>query len=158
MLTGKELGSAIKAAIEKKLALGQVKSKAEIARHFGVQPPSIHDWMKKGSIEKDKLPELWRFFADVVGPDHWGLHEWPNNGTTHRSRSPVLDTHEKEAPGAWHQYQSATPGTRAAIELLLIPEADRITLPADARAAILLIESVAVKAVTKMKSKRPSAA
>jgi hypothetical protein len=73
MLTGKELGQAISVAIERKLAKGAAKSKAEIARHFGVQPPSIHDWIKKGSIDKAKLPELWRYFSDVVPRDHWGL-------------------------------------------------------------------------------------
>ncbi len=63
MLSGKDLGRAIEQAINKKIASGAVKSKAEIARHFKVQPPSIHDWIKKGSISKDKLPELWRFFS-----------------------------------------------------------------------------------------------
>ncbi|HAV9614963.1 TPA: hypothetical protein JLH03_005033 [Escherichia coli] len=77
MLSGKDLGRAIEQAINKKIASGAVKSKAEIARHFNVQPPSIHDWMKKGSISKDKLPELWRFFSDVVGPEHWGLNKYP---------------------------------------------------------------------------------
>lgn len=80
MLNGKELGAAIKVAIEKKLALGTVTSQAAIARHFGVQPPSIHDWIKKGTISKDKLPELWRYFSDVVGPEHWGLSAWPDLG------------------------------------------------------------------------------
>ncbi|EEW8430215.1 hypothetical protein D6C26_005161 [Escherichia coli] len=77
MLSGKDLGRAIEQAINKKIVSGAVKSKAEIARHFNVQPPSIHDWMKKGSISKDKLPELWRFFSDVVGPEHWGLNKYP---------------------------------------------------------------------------------
>lgn len=81
MLNGKELGAAIKAAIEKKIASGSVASQAAIARHFGVKPPSIHDWVKKGSISKDKLPELWRYFSDVVGPEHWGLSAWPELGT-----------------------------------------------------------------------------
>jgi len=73
MLTGKELGKAIEIAIHLKLDKGVVKSKAEIARHFGIQPPSIHDWIKKGSISKDKLPELWSYFSDVVTHTHWGL-------------------------------------------------------------------------------------
>lgn len=73
MLKGKELGEAIKRAIELKIANGSVRSKTEIARHFGIKPPSIHDWMKKGSIGKEKLPELWRYFSDVVGPEHWGM-------------------------------------------------------------------------------------
>ena len=65
MLSGKDLGRAIEQAINKKIASGSVKSKAEVARHFKVQPPSIYDWIKKGSISKDKLPELWRFFSDA---------------------------------------------------------------------------------------------
>ncbi|WP_429941844.1 S24 family peptidase [Achromobacter xylosoxidans] len=80
MLNGTDLGAAIKAAIEKKIASGAVASQAAIARHFNVRPPSIHDWIKKGSISKDKLPELWRYFSDVVGPEHWGLKSWPDMG------------------------------------------------------------------------------
>lgn len=79
MLKGKEFGAAISAAIQLKLATGAVRSKAEVARHFGIKPPSLYDWEKKGSVDKAKLPELWRFFSDVVGPEHWGLTaaEWP---------------------------------------------------------------------------------
>ena len=76
MLNGKELGKAIKEAIDLKIASGAVKSKAEIARHFGIKPPSIHDWIKRGVIAKDKLPELFAYFSDVVGPDHWGIGGW----------------------------------------------------------------------------------
>lgn len=77
MLKGKELGNAIAEAIRLKLASGSVSSKKEIADHFDIQPPSIHDWIKKGSISKDKLPELWNYFSDVVGPEHWGLNSVP---------------------------------------------------------------------------------
>lgn len=77
MLTGKALGEAIKSAVQKKIDSGAVKSKAAIARHFGIKTPSIYDWFNKGSIDKSKLPELWRYFSDVVGPDHWGLRDWP---------------------------------------------------------------------------------
>ncbi|MCD4596493.1 helix-turn-helix domain-containing protein, partial [Proteus mirabilis] len=76
MLNGKDLGRAIEQAINKKLSSGSVKSKTEIARHFNVKLPSIYDWIKKGSISKDKLPELWSYFSDVVGPEHWGLKEF----------------------------------------------------------------------------------
>ncbi|MPS76556.1 MAG: LexA family transcriptional repressor [Achromobacter sp.] len=88
MLNGTDLGAAIKAAIEKKIASGAVASQAAIARHFNVKPPSIHDWIKKGSISKDKLPELWRYFSDVVGPDHWGLKAWPDMGATTPEATP----------------------------------------------------------------------
>lgn len=77
MLTGKELGDAINQAIKLKIASGAVSSKKEIAQHFGIEPPSIHDWIKKGSISKDKLPELWDYFSDVVGKEHWGISKTP---------------------------------------------------------------------------------
>lgn len=72
MLTGKELGSAIASAIEK---MGV--SKVAVAREFGVKPPSIQDWINRGTIGKEKLPLLWVYFADVVGPEHWGLSAFP---------------------------------------------------------------------------------
>ncbi len=72
MLTGKELGHAIKAAIEAK----GVTQKA-VAAFFDVKPPSVSDWIKRGTISKEKLPRLWGYFSDVVGPEHWGLQAWP---------------------------------------------------------------------------------
>jgi len=72
MLTGEQLGRAIRAAIKKK----GVTQKA-VASEFGVTPPSVQDWLNRGVIGKDKLPKLWSYFADVVGPEHWGLREWP---------------------------------------------------------------------------------
>jgi len=77
MLKGEKLGQAIKQAIALKKASGAISTKVEVAKHFGVKPPSVADWEKKGSIAKDKLPELWRYFSDVVGPDHWGMTHWP---------------------------------------------------------------------------------
>lgn len=68
MLTGKELGAAIGEAIKKKGV-----AKVAVARHFNVSSPSIQDWVNRGTISKEKLPVLWAFFADVVGPEHWGL-------------------------------------------------------------------------------------
>jgi len=85
MLTGKTLGAAIAQAIDKKIESGAVKSKAEIARSFGIKPPSIHDWIKKGSISKDKLEKLWAYFSDVVGPEHWGMLAFPDEA--HKARS-----------------------------------------------------------------------
>lgn len=79
MLKGRDFGAAIGVAIQKKIDARAVKSKADIARHFGMKPPSLSDWVKKGSVAKDKLPELWRYFSDVVGAEHWGMSddEWP---------------------------------------------------------------------------------
>jgi len=88
MLTGTELGAAIEAARIKKGV-----SKAALAAAFGVKPPSVQDWVKRGTIDKEKLPELWRYFADVVGPDHWGLAPWTE---THH---PLEGAHAG-APGA----------------------------------------------------------
>lgn len=68
MLTKKKLGHAIGKAIEIKGV-----SKADIARRFGVKPPSVTGWIQKGSIDKDRLMELIEYFSDVVGPDHWGM-------------------------------------------------------------------------------------
>lgn len=72
MLTGKELGDAIKKAVK----LKKIKP-ADLARHFGVAPPSVQGWFKTGSISKDKLPGLWQYFSTVVGPEHWGLDKYP---------------------------------------------------------------------------------
>lgn len=77
MLKGKELGDAIKQAIDLKKDSGAIKSAAEVARHFGIQPPSLHGWIKRGTVAKDKLPKLWEYFSDVVGPEHWGLTNYP---------------------------------------------------------------------------------
>ena len=68
MLTGPDLGSAIEAARLKKGV-----TKKALAAHFGVAPPSIQDWVRRGTIDKAKLPGLWDYFSDVVGPAHWGL-------------------------------------------------------------------------------------
>lgn len=91
MLTGKDLGAAIRAAITKK----GVTQKA-VADAFGVKPPSIQDWINKGTISKDKLPMLWSYFGDVVGPEHWGLQDptlWPgaNEGAPAHSQLQPID-------------------------------------------------------------------
>lgn len=72
MLTGKKLGEALATAITLKGV-----TKAELARHFKIKPPSVQDWIKNGTISKDKLPNLWAYFQDVVGPDHWGMGSFP---------------------------------------------------------------------------------
>ncbi|MDF9893432.1 UNVERIFIED_ORG: hypothetical protein OKW25_002579 [Pseudomonas vranovensis] len=68
MLTGPELGAAIEAA---RIAKGV--SKKKIADDFQVKPPSIQGWVKTGRIDKSKLMDVIAYFADVVGPEHWGL-------------------------------------------------------------------------------------
>lgn len=75
MLTGSKLGAAIRAAVEKKAKQG-VTQRA-IADHFEIKPPSLQDWMKRGTVRKDRLGDLFEYFADVVGPDHWGMAAFP---------------------------------------------------------------------------------
>lgn len=74
MLKGKALGRAIEEARLKKKV-----SKRALAAHFGVKPPSVSDWVARGTISKDKLPRLWEYFSDVVGSDHWGLARFPGD-------------------------------------------------------------------------------
>ena len=50
MLTGKDLGDAIREAIRLKKASGAISGTSDVAGHFGIKTPSIYDWMKKGSI------------------------------------------------------------------------------------------------------------
>lgn len=89
MLTGEKLGNAIEAAIKLKGV-----TKREVAAHFGVQPPSIQDWVKRGTIGKEKLPKLWAYFSDVVPASHWGLDAIPEtahlNITTHTLNASVV--------------------------------------------------------------------
>ncbi|MNE23234.1 putative HTH-type transcriptional regulator [compost metagenome] len=68
MLTGPELGAAIEAA---RIAKGV--SKKKLADDFQVKPPSVQGWVKNGRIDKSKLMDVIAYFADVVGPEHWGL-------------------------------------------------------------------------------------
>ncbi len=75
MLTGKDLGNAIEAAIK----LKGVKP-ADVARHFGIKPPSVNGWVSTGRIGKDKLTKLFDYFSDVVGPEHWGNVTWSATG------------------------------------------------------------------------------
>lgn len=56
MIKGKDFGKAIGEAIDLKLKNGSVASKAEIARHFSMKPPSLSDWVKKGSVAKSFAP------------------------------------------------------------------------------------------------------
>ena len=73
MLEGKELGKAIAEAIKLKLEKGYASSRVEIAKHFGIAPPSLYDWERKGTIKKGRLNELWSYFSDVVDMEHWGM-------------------------------------------------------------------------------------
>ncbi len=73
MLYGKNLGQAIEQAIQLKIDSKKIKSKADVARAFQVTAQAIQGWIKTGAIAKEKIPMLWQYFSDVVGPEHWGL-------------------------------------------------------------------------------------
>lgn len=73
MIKGKELGAAIALAIQLKIDAGLARSKAAVARDLEVEPNVVYGWIRTGSISKERLPALWSYFADVVGPEHWGL-------------------------------------------------------------------------------------
>lgn len=68
MHQGKELGAAIKKAIDLK-----GWKQADLARKFHVEPPSVSGWIRTGRIDKGKLWRLMEMLSDVVGPEHWGL-------------------------------------------------------------------------------------
>lgn len=98
MLTGEKLGEAISLAIEKKGV-----SKKAIAEKFGVKPPSVQDWIKRGTISKDKLFALIDFFSDVCGNDHWGLSDI--------SAFKRTDENAEQAPAIGQQKKLAVVGT-----------------------------------------------
>lgn len=70
MLSGDQLGAALTQAMELKKV-----GPTEVARHFGIQPPSVKDWQKKGCIHKKHLGRLVAYFSDVVSPAHWGVQQ-----------------------------------------------------------------------------------
>jgi transcriptional regulator with XRE-family HTH domain len=72
LVTGPAFGTAIRVALGHK---GMTQK--ELARHFGVTPQSVQDWLKRGVVGKDKLFALLDLFRDVVGPEHWGLEAYP---------------------------------------------------------------------------------
>ncbi|KXB22586.1 hypothetical protein [Xylella fastidiosa] len=111
MLTGEQLGRAIKQAMQLKDV-----TPTKMAKHFGVKTPSVYGWIKEGRISKEKLPSLWSYFSDVVGPTHWGLEAWPSGGIP---APPIKGTDITEA------YHAASAATRAAVDLLLLPARQR---------------------------------
>ncbi|EPL7197430.1 DNA-binding transcriptional repressor RacR [Klebsiella michiganensis] len=137
MLSGKELGRAIEQAINKKISTGTAKSKAEIARHFKIKPPSIHDWINKGSISKEKLPELWNYFSDVVGPEHWGLRGYPTSSDI----QPTEESDDKETDLS-DLYNQATDEKKAIVDFILLKKGNDIPgwVDSDARAYIDSLE------------------
>ena len=95
MLTGQELGAAIEAA---RLMKGVTKK--AMAEHFEVKPPSIQDWVARGTIDKDMLEKVWFYFRDVVGPTHWGLPaHWTFEPTRAAGQWPFLKIPLEEIDG-----------------------------------------------------------
>lgn len=70
MLSGPDLGAALAAAMKKK-GVGPTA----VAEAFGVKPPSVIAWQQTGRIHKKHITTLLTYFADVVGPEHWGLEQ-----------------------------------------------------------------------------------
>jgi Peptidase S24-like len=113
MHTGKELGAAIEAARKLKRV-----TKVTMADHFGVKPPSIQDWVQRGTIDKDRLIRVWMYFRDVAGPAHWGLDAFPfddprDRGGSHQERAeftvPPLMTSRDELPNMPDLFRYALP-------------------------------------------------
>jgi SOS-response transcriptional repressor LexA len=104
MLTGEKLGEAISLAIEKKGI-----SKKYLAEMFGVKPPSIQDWIKRGTISKDKLFKLIDYFSDVCNNSHWGIYDNSAFAKSTSNTSPAPDI-KGSVPliswvqaGSWHE-------------------------------------------------------
>lgn len=154
MLNGKELGRAIGQAIDRKLTSGSVKSKTEIARHFGVKLPSIYDWIKKGSISKDKLPELWSYFSDVVGPEHWGLKELhaPVMGGSSKINSPTSREND-----LLKSYKSISHERKEIINYLLLNNDEKTPgwVDSDTRAYITTLEHKVKEWLAKEPNNKP---
>lgn len=73
MLSGLELATAFAEAMRLKKAKGITQQ--QVADAFGVRQASVSEWGKTGRIAKKHLNLLVEYFADVVGAEHWGLHE-----------------------------------------------------------------------------------
>lgn len=66
MLTGRELGEAIAAALEQ-----NGKTRADAARHLEVAAPSVSGWIKTGRISKENFDKL-RHWLTRTPDSYWG--------------------------------------------------------------------------------------
>lgn len=75
MLSGPNLADAIQKAIaEKRKIAGHEKyGPTALGKALGITQPSASELIKTGRLAKEKYLALVGAFADVVGPDHWGL-------------------------------------------------------------------------------------
>jgi hypothetical protein len=78
MKQGKELGQAITEAIPLAIDGVRFNTKADVARALGIEPPSLHNWMRTGRISPHKKMAMLDLFSTVTTPQHWGLEDWPN--------------------------------------------------------------------------------
>lgn len=84
---------------------------------------------KKGSISKEKLPELWSYFSDVVGPEHWGLGDEIISRESLIERDPQVDIFSEK-------YMSASEEKRAVVDFVLLSSQEKLPewVDSDARA------------------------
>ena len=116
MLTGKALGQAVAHAI----ALKGV-SKAAVARHFEIKPPSISDWCNSGTIDKRHLEKLFAYFSDVVEMEHWGIVSGFSN-----PQEPSAAGISQEDIDFLRALHTLRPARQAAIRATTLDEADQL--------------------------------
>lgn len=68
MYSGEKLAKAVAEAIQMKGV-----RKSDVARHFGIKPPSVSGWVSHGRISKEHIDKLIEYFSDVVEPSHFGI-------------------------------------------------------------------------------------
>lgn len=71
MFDGEQLGAAIQAAMDRKGV-----NQTVLAKEFGVQQPSVSNWVRTGRIAKEHLDHLFAYFSDVAGLSHWGFKKF----------------------------------------------------------------------------------
>lgn len=120
MLKGSALGAALKEAMQLKKV-----TQAVVAKEFDIAQPSVSNWIKTGRIDKEHINHLVTYFADVVGPDHWGLPRGP-------------DVVYHDAAGNATQAKAIGPSERAAS---LAERFDALTDPEHRRIAYALIDN-----------------
>lgn len=90
MLSGKELAAAFSEAMRLKKAKGVTQQ--QVAEAFKVRQASVSEWGKTGRIAKKHLNLLVEYFEDVVGADHWGLHESIQDALNHARQLDSMST------------------------------------------------------------------
>lgn len=73
MLDGEKLVAALTSAMEAKRAINPGFGPSALGRALGISQPSASELLKTGRLKKERYMLLVDAFADVVGPEHWGL-------------------------------------------------------------------------------------